>query len=147
VAEARVDLDVVVAPHRVDRPVAAGDRVQHRLGLAHAELVAPVRAFAVRARRLVEPQLTADVRRQSGVGEVPDEPPERLRRPRRVRVGERDDLAVRLAHRAVLRRDLSAALDAEEAHALIAFRDAGDDVVGRIGRGVGGDDDLDRSSG
>ena len=47
VAEARVDLDVVGAAHGVDRAVAAGDRVEPRLGGAHAHLVAPVHALLV----------------------------------------------------------------------------------------------------
>ena len=49
VAEARVDLDVVGAAHRVDRAVAAGDRAEPRLGAAHAHLVPPVDALLVPA--------------------------------------------------------------------------------------------------
>ena len=48
VAEARVVLDVVVPPHRVDRAVAAGLRFVR----AQPELVAPVEALLVRAGRI-----------------------------------------------------------------------------------------------
>ena len=51
VAEARIDLDVVLAPHGVDRAVAAGDRVDARLVGAQRELVAPVDALPCCGRR------------------------------------------------------------------------------------------------
>ena len=142
VAEARVDLDVVLAPHRVDRAVAAGDRVQHRLGLAHAELVAPVRALAVRPRR---PRRAAAGRRRTRrrVGEVADEPAQRRRRPRRVRVRRtRRSRRSSRARRGPARRPCRRA-GSGEPDAAVALGDARDDVVGRVGRRVGGDDDLD----
>ena len=48
VAEPRVDLDVVGAPHGVDRAVAAGHRSEPGLLLAQPQLVAPVGALEVR---------------------------------------------------------------------------------------------------
>src|SRR3712207_8828377 len=54
VAVARVDVDVVRAAHRVDRAVAARDRAEPRLALAQPQLVAPVRALAVRPVRSEE---------------------------------------------------------------------------------------------
>ena len=54
-------LDVVAAPHRVDGAVAAGDRAKSRLLLALPELVAPVRALAVRPVGLLELEASADV--------------------------------------------------------------------------------------
>ena len=84
VAPARVDLDVVGALDGVDRAVAAGDRAEPRLGVAQPHLVAPVDALPVRAGRVLEPQLAADVG-DVGIGEVRDEAPERVGRPGRVR--------------------------------------------------------------
>ncbi len=49
VTEARIDLDVVRATYRIDRPVAARDRPEPRLLLAQPDLVAPVGALAVAA--------------------------------------------------------------------------------------------------
>ena len=98
VAEARVDLDVVLPPHRVDRAVAAGDRAEPRLGVAHGHLVAPVDALLVRAVGGQEPEPPADVR-DVGVGERAHEHAQRVGRPGAVRVGERDDLARRSAAR------------------------------------------------
>ena len=65
----RVDLDVVRAPHRVDRAVAARDRAEPRLRLALRHLVAPVDALPVRAVGRLEHELAADVR-DVRVGEV-----------------------------------------------------------------------------
>ncbi len=106
--EARVDLDVVGAAKRVDRPVASGDGVDPRLVGPKRELVAPVDAFLVPPVVIRDVQPSADVC-DIGVGEVADELAERVRAPGAIRVRERNDLGVGLAHRAVLRRDLAAA--------------------------------------
>ena len=139
---ARVDLDVVVALQGVDRAVSSGDRSQPGLLLAEPELVAPVEAFAVRAVSVLEPEPAADVR-DLGVGEVGDEPAKRIRRPGRVRVRERDDVAGRLADRPILGCDLPATRAVEQADARLAGGDRLDELVRPIGRGVGGDDDLE----
>ena len=143
VAEARVDVHVVPASHRVDGAVASGHRAELRLGRAEAELVAPVGALAVRSVRAVQAELAADVR-DVAVGEVPYELAQSRGRPRRVRVREREDLAAALPHGAVLRRDLAPALATEEADARLACGDRLDQLVGTIRRGVGSDDDLDQ---
>ena len=96
VAEPRVDLDVVRRGARVDRAVAARDRAEPRLGLAQHHLVAPVDPFLVRAvgrrraaagRRRMRPRDRRTARTSCA---------QRVGRPRRVRVGERDDLALGL---------------------------------------------------
>ena len=69
VAEARVDLDVVLAPHRVDRAVAAGDGVEPRLVGSERELVAPVDAFLVATVVRLDVQPAADIR-DVGIGKV-----------------------------------------------------------------------------
>ena len=137
VPEARVDLDVVAAAHGVDRAVAARDRAEPRLGAAHAHLVAPVEAFAVRAVGLQDLQLAADVR-DVGIGEDADELPQRVGRPRRVRIREGHDLAVGLADGPVLRGHLAAARvrDHDDARVLQG------DLLGAVGRRIGRDDDL-----
>ena len=139
VAPLRVDLDVVRPAHGVDRAVAAGDRAEPRLGLALRQLVAPVEALAVRAVGRLEHEPSADVG-DVGVGEVGDELPERIGRPGRVRVGEGDDLAAGLAHGPVLGGDLAAARVDDQPHAVA---EALDELVRAVGRGVGGDDDLE----
>ena len=123
VPEARVDLDVVGAAHRVDRAVAAGDRAEPRLGGAHGQLVAPVDALAVRAVRALEPQPPADVR-DLRVGERAHE--------RRSASGAQVAFAsekarispLGLAHGAVLRGDLAAARVADHAALAAAPRPA-----------------------
>ena len=136
-APLRVDLDVVRAPHCVDRAVPARDRAQLRLRLPLQHLVAPVRALAVGAVGRLEHQLAAHVGHVR-IGEVAHERAEGVGSPGRVRVGEGDDLASCLADGAILRRHLAAALVHEQAH---AGREALDELVGAIGRGIGGDDE------
>ena len=147
VPEARVDLDVVAAAQRVDRAVAAGDRAEARLLLAQPELVAPVDALLVRARR--RPRAAAGRRR-------------RRRRDRRgcatscrsasgAQVAFASENAtislVGLAHRAVLRGDLAAARAVEQADARLARRHGLDELVRPVGRRVRGDDDLELVAG
>ena len=139
VAPPRVDLDVVGAPHRVDRAVAARDRAEPRLRLALHHLVTPVEALAVGAVGRLEHELAADVR-DLRVGEVRDELSKRIRRPGCVRVGERDDLARGLAHGSVLRRHLAPARVDDQAHAVA---EPLDQLVRPVGRRVGGDDELE----
>ena len=103
----------------------------------HRHLVAPVETLPVRAVRRLEPQLPADVgHRGSAKG----------RTSRRSASGAQVALAsekatiseLGLAHRAVLRRDLAAARVADHARAGRLG-----ELVGAVGRGVGGDDDLE----
>ena len=61
VPEARVDLLVALAPHGVDRAVAAGHGVHERLARPQPDLVAPVRALLVRALGRAQLQPSADV--------------------------------------------------------------------------------------
>ena len=83
----------------------------------------------------VEP--SADVR-DVRVGEGADELPERVGRPGAVRVGEGDDVALRLADGAVLRGHLAAARIADHAGA-----GGLGELLRPVGGRVGGDDDLD----
>ena len=133
----RVDLDVVRAPHGVDRAVAAGDRAEPRLRLALHHLVAPVDALLVRAVRGLEHEPAADVG-DVRVGEVRDELAQRVGRPGRVRVREGDDLAAGLAHGPVLRRHLAAARVDDQPHAVA---EPLDELVRAVGRRVRGDDE------
>ena len=139
-APLRVDLDVVGAADRVDRAVAAGDRAEPRLRQPLRHLVAPVDALAVRPVGRLEDELPADVG-DVRVGEVRDEPAQRVGSPGRVRVGEGEDLAVRLAHGPVLRRDLAAARVDDQPNAAVA--EALDELVRAIGGGIGRDDELE----
>ena len=136
-AEARVDLDVVGSAHRIDRAVAAGDGAELRLGGTLLHLVGPVDAFLVSALGVEDAQLPADVR-DLRIGEGAHERPQRVRRPGAVGVGERDDLAVRLAHRAVLCSDLATAWIRDHLHA----GKLQCDLLGAVRRRVGADDDL-----
>ena len=137
VAEARVDLEIVLAAHRVDRAVAAGDGVDARLVGAQRQLEAPVQALLVAAVAGLEVEPPADVR-DVRVGEGADELPQRVGRPRAVRVGEGDDVALRLAHGAVLCGHLAAARIADHARA-----GGLGELLRPVGGGVGGDDDLE----
>ena len=139
---ARVDLDVVAALQGVDRAVAPGHRAEAGLLLPQPELVAPVEALAVRARRVLEPQAPADVR-DLRVGEDGDETAQRVGRPRRVGVRERDHVAGRLPDGAVLRGHLAAARAVEQPHARLPRRYGLDELVRPVARRVGGDDDLE----
>ena len=137
--EARVDLDVVRAAHRVDRAVAAGDGAELRLGGAQRHLVAPVEPLLVRRPR---PPRAGAARR-------------RTRRPGRrtgatscrsasgaqvaVRVGERDDLATRSRARRGPARPPCRRAGSRITRAPAAS--ASSSVA--VGRGVGGDDDLE----
>src|SRR5262249_19472559 len=122
----------------VDRAVATGDRAERRLALAQPHLVAPVDAFLVRSVLALEADLAADVGHVR-VGEVAHEPTQRVRRPGRVRVAEREDLALGLADGAVHRRQLSGSRALEQADAVVAAND----LVRAVGRGVGGDHELE----
>ena len=106
--------------------------------LARDELVAPVDALPVRAVRRLEPQPAADVR-DARIGEVADELAQRVGSPRRVRVGEGDDLRLGRAHRGVLGRDLAAARVPDHPRAR-RLRE----LLGPVGGGVGGDDELEQ---
>ena len=141
VAEARVDLDVVGPAHGVDRPVPAGDRAERRLLLAQPGLEAPVDAFAVVPGGVGQDEPPADVR-DVRIGEGADEQAERVRRPHRVRVAERDDLGGALAHRPVLGRHLAAARAAQQPHARLARRDRLDELVRAVAGGIGRDHDA-----
>src|SRR3970282_1129911 len=80
VAELRVVLDVRLAPARVDRAVAGGDRAAGGLLLAHPDLVPPVETLQILAVGALEPELPAHVA-DLGIGEVADELTERIRLP------------------------------------------------------------------
>ncbi len=143
VAEPRVDLDVVGPAHGVDRPVPAGDRAERRLLLAQPGLEPPVDAFAVVPGGVGQDEPPADVR-DVRIGEGADEQAERVRRPHRVRVAERDDLGGALAHRPVLRRHLAAARAAQQPHSRLARRDRLDQLVRAVAGGIGRDHDVQR---
>jgi hypothetical protein len=138
VAEARIDLGVVRPAQRIDGAVAGRDRAEPRLSLARHELVAPVDALLVRAVGRLEPQAAADVR-DSRIREVADELPQRIRRPGRVRVGEGDHLRLRRPDRRVLGSDLAAARVPDHPGAG-GLRE----LLGPVGGGVGGDDELEQ---
>ena len=140
-APARVDLDVVVSLQRVDGAVAARDRAEAGLLLAEPQLVAPVEPLAVRSCGVARGGGGRRRRRRRGRrgsrrgGAAHPAPRSRWRRrTRRRRRG--------LAHRAVLRRDLAAPRAVEQAHPRLARGDRLDELVRAVGRGVGGDDDL-----
>ena len=65
---------------------------------------------------MLELQAAANVR-DVGISEAVHELPERVGRPRRIRVREGDDLGLRLAHGVILRGDLAAARIADDAGA------------------------------
>ncbi len=134
--------DVVRASHGVDRAVAAGDRAERGLARPEPQLVAPVDAFPVRSVRALEAELAADVG-DVLVGEVADELAQRVGRPRRVRVGEGDDVARALGHRTVQRGELAAARQREQADARIVGGTLLHDLVRAVGRAVGDDEDLE----
>jgi hypothetical protein len=142
VAELGVVLDVRLAAHRVDRPVAGGDRARRRLLLSHPHLVAPVETLQVGAVGALEAELARDVA-DLRVGQIADELAQRVGLPLRVRVGEREHVALGLAHRPVLGGDLSLSRAAQEPDAWLALRDLLDDLVRPVGGAVGGDDDLE----
>ena len=141
-AHDRVDLQIGLAPRGVDRAVAGGDRAQTRLQRAHRHLVAPVQALLVGGnRRRARPARSGPGRRRSrrgDGGEGADERASGAGLPQRVRVGERDDLAARVAHGGVLRADLAAAGQLQH--------DVGAGLSRPFGRGVraaiAGDDQL-----
>ena len=136
-----IDLDVVGASHCIDRAVPACDRAEGRLRRAHAHLVAPVEPFLVRALRLEDPQLAADVG-DVRIGECAHQFAQRVGRPRRVGVRERDDLGVGLAHGAVLCGDLATARVRDHPDARKLQRD----LLRTVARRIGGDDDLAASA-
>ena len=142
VAEPRIDLDVVRAPHGVHRAVPAGDRAQVGLLGAQPGLEAPVDTLAVRPVGVRQHEPAADVGDRR-IGERPHELRERVGRPGRVRVGEREHVAGGLAHRAILRRDLAAARAADQPHARLPRRDRLDELVSTVGGGIRGDHDLE----
>src|SRR5579862_6740988 len=137
VAEARVDLDVVRAPQRVDRAVAPGDRAEPRLRCAREELVPPVHALLIPAVDGLELEPPADVR-DLRVCEVADELPQRVRRPGRIRVGKGDDLRVGCTHGRILRCDLAAPRVADHPRSRRCR-----ELLRTVGRRIRGDDDLD----
>ena len=141
VPEPGVDLAVGLAPDRVDRPVRPGHRMDERLARPQPHLVAPVDALLVRAAgRVHEPHLAAG-HPDRRVSERRHELAERVGVPLDVGVAERDDLAGRLAHGAVLGGNLASALAPDQADA--ARLEARDDVVGGVDRVVGRHDDLE----
>ena len=140
VAPARVDLDVVTAVQRVDRAVAPGDRAERRLGLAQPHLVAPVQPLPVVALRRLESQLPADVG-DIGIGQVRDEPAQRVGRPARIRIGEGDDIALGRANGSILGGHLASPRAVQKAHPGLAGRHLRHEVVRSVGRRVRGDDD------
>ncbi len=106
--------------------------------LSLGQLVAPVDALAIRAVGRLEDELPAhvgDVR----IGEVGDEPAQRVRRPGRVRIGEGDDLAARLAHGPVLGGHLASTWVHDQPD---AGREPLHELVRPVVRGVRGDDEL-----
>ena len=139
---ARVDIDPVLPPHGVDRPVPAVDRAERRLLLAHPHLVAPVQPLAVLPVRCEQPQLATHVRHLR-IGEASNQQPQRVRLPGRVRVRERHDLRVRLPHREVLRCDLPAARTAQQRDARLPRSERLDQRIGPVGRRIRGDDHVE----
>ena len=142
VAEARVDVDVVGAADRVDRPDAAGDRAEPRLVSPQPRLPAPVCPLAVRSvRRFVE--VTAADVGDIGVGEVAGELSQRVGLPLGIGIRKGQDLPFRLAYGKVLRRDLAAARAPEQPHTRLVRGDRFDELVRAVGRFVGCDDDVE----
>ena len=135
----RVDLDVVRAPHRVDRAVAARDRAEPRLGLALGQLVAPVDALLVRAvgapraragRRRRRPPDRRSWRRAAGARRAP-----RSRsRPRRRRSRRSVSRTARFCAATLPPRGLTIRRT--------PVAEALDELVRAVGRGVRGDDDA-----
>ena len=104
VPEARIDVDVVLAAHGVDRAVAARDRAEprtrSRAARARSASTRPRGSSRPRARSAARPQTYAT----SGSAKLRTSLRSASGAQRRVRVGEGEDLAVGLAHREVLRR-------------------------------------------
>ena len=130
--------DVGVAPDRVDRAVAGGDAGQRRLHLPHRHLVAPVGALEVVALPVREADLAADIA-DGRVAEGLDQVPQRAPLPGAVRVGEGEEIAGRALGGGVLGDHLAAPRKVE--HEVGPGRLG--PVDGRVGRAVGGDDQLE----
>ena len=103
---------VGLAADGVDRAVAGGDRGERRLLRAQPHLVAPVQALLVGPALVDELDVAAHVA-DARIGERLGQLGQRVRRPHRVGVRERDQLTGRGAHRRVLGADLAAARQLE----------------------------------
>src|SRR5262245_10619149 len=125
VTESRIELEVVGASDRVDRPDSAGDRTDPRLVPPQPALESRVEPLPVRALGLLVEMPAADVR-DGRVGEVAHELAQRIRPPVRVRIREGEDLAGRRTHGAVLGSRLPAAWDSQEADSLVVRREGCD---------------------
>ena len=101
-AATRVELDVRLAAHRIDRSVPGGDPRQPRLPGAHGHLVAPVEALLVAPLSALEAHLPTRVA-DPPVGEAADEAAQRIRAPVAVGVREGQDRARRARCTAWLR--------------------------------------------
>ena len=143
VAHDRVDLDVRLGAHGVDRAVAGRHGGQRGLAAAHPHLVAPVDALLVRAALVDERHAAAGVA-DAGIVERRGERAQRARLPQGVGVAERQQLARGGPHRRVLGADLAAARQLE--HEVGAGGPcAGGRVVGAgVGAAVDGHDQLER---
>ena len=146
VAEARVDVDVVRAPHGVDRAVAAGDRARLRLLLAQPGLEPPVRRPRRSSRRPSSSTSRPQTYATSGSAKRARAGAAR-RAPRSQFASEK---ATTSARRLAPRRGSAPppcrrAGSASSEHARLARGDLLDDRVRAVGRRVRGDDDLERA--
>ena len=142
VAHDGVDLDVGVAPDRVDRAVARRHRRQRRLLGAQPQLVAPVDALLVGPGVRDEADLAARVA-DLRVGEGGREPRQRVRLPARVGVREREQVPAGGADGRVLRAHLAAARQREHLVGPGGARALGGGVGVRLGAAVDRDDQLE----
>ena len=147
VAGARVEPQVGLAPHRVDRAVAGGDRPEPALERAHRRSRSASRrppGSTPSGRQVAK--LAADVA-DLRVGERAHQRAQRVRLPERVRVGEGEDLAARRRRpRRPGRAPCHAAAGPGPARAARPCR-AASQLDRAVGRPVRGDDQLQRSGG
>ena len=137
-AAGRLERDVGLTAHRVDRPVAGRDAGEARFEGPDGRLVAPVEPLLVLAALPLEAKLAADVA-DPRIGEAGHQAPERIGLPGRVGVGEGEHLAARPLDRGVERRHLATPRHLEHQIGAGLRRP----LEGAVGRAVRDDDDLE----
>ena len=129
VPEPGIELQIVGAAYRIDRPDPSSDRPDPRLIAPQPAFEARIEPFSVGALGLLVEMPAADVRNVR-VGEIADEHAQRVGPPVRVRIRECEDIAARGSDGVILRRGLAPAWNAEQTHARIVGCERLDQFVG-----------------